>query len=274
MELGLEGRTVVVTGASKGIGLATAVALAQEGSRVALIARGREALEAAAVAVAKAGAADVEAFASDVANREQVQEVVLKVLSRFGSIYGLANVVGPYPERMPSLEGGLKDLDDELWEGAFRGILMSKVWMCKAIIPHMLHSGSGAIVNVAAQSARQHMPFYAHYSVHMAAVLHFTKDLAKEFGRGGVRANAVLPGWIKSPSGTSNMEDMMQQCGLQTEAELIDWASCQRGLYRMTWSDRLGLPAEIGEVAAFLLSDRASYVNGACLNVDGGSTGG
>jgi NAD(P)-dependent dehydrogenase (short-subunit alcohol dehydrogenase family) len=122
-------------------------------------------------------------------------------------------------------------------------------------------------------SVRHFIPRIEHYSAAKAALAHFTKNLAKEFARDGIRTNAVMPGWIASESVLRNLDQRVKEWGAErgwTKVEdYFDYGN-QR-MDNLTWADRWGTPEEIGNVVAFLLSDKASYVNGAQVNVDGGS---
>ena len=265
MDLKLAGRIVLLCGASEGMGRGSAEVLAGEGARLALVARTAANVEKTAAMVAEAGATDVLALAADLTDPADVERVVRAVIDRFGTIDGLVNAVG-----LCERSGGFLDQDDGTWERAFDSVLMTAVRACRAVVPVMRAAGHGAIVNISAMSSRHYLPGLAHYSAQKAAVAHFTKNLAKEFAHDGVRANAVLPGMIRSESVAESVARTMRERGFASEAEYF--VHLNEKYDRVTWSDRIGEVTEIGKVGAFLLSDRASYVNGALVNVDGGST--
>jgi NAD(P)-dependent dehydrogenase (short-subunit alcohol dehydrogenase family) len=265
MDLKLSGKVVLLCGASEGMGRGSAEVLAGEGARLALVARTTANVQKTAARVAEAGAPDVMALAADLTDPDDVGRVVSEVVDRFGTIDGLVNAVG-----LCERTGGFLDQDDGTWNRAFDSVLMTAVRTCRAVVPIMQAARTGAIVNISAMSSRHYLPGLAHYSSQKAAVAHFTKNLAKEFARDGVRANAVLPGLIRSESVAESLSRTMRERGFASEAEYF--AHLNEKYDRVTWSDRIGEVTEVGNVVAFLLSERASYVNGALVNVDGGST--
>ena len=146
---------------------------------------------------------------------------------------------------------------------------MSAVRTCREVVPLMQAAGGGAIVNIAAMSVRHYHPALADYSAQKAALAHFTKNLAREFAPDGIRANAVMPGMIASESVQERMAIAAREKNM-TEDEYFTDANARYG--GVTWASRLGRPREIADVVAFLLSDKASYVNGVWWPVDGGSS--
>jgi 3-oxoacyl-[acyl-carrier protein] reductase len=269
MDLGLRGKVVLVNGASEGMGRGSALALAEEGAALALTARTRATLEKTAAEVAEAGAADVLAIGADATDPAAVADAVGQVTARFGRIDGLVNTIGAC-EVVPEFD----DRDEGVWERAFDSVLFAAVRSCRAVVPVMRAQKAGAIVNISAMSVRHFIPRIEHYSAAKAALAHFTKNLAKEFAADGIRANAVMPGWIASESVLRNLEQRVRDMGAEhgwTEVEdYFEYGN--KRMDNLTWADRWGTPAEIGNVVAFLLSDKASYVNGAQVNVDGGSS--
>jgi NAD(P)-dependent dehydrogenase (short-subunit alcohol dehydrogenase family) len=264
MDLGLADKVVVVAGASEGMGRATAQVLAGEGARLALVARSQDTLEKVAADCAERGAADAVAMTGDFTDAATVADAVAEVAKRFGSIYGLVNTIGlcePVPD-------GILAEDDGYWERSFQSVLMAAVRACRATVPVMLANGGGAIVNISAMSARHYLPILSHYSAMKVALAHFTKNLAKEYAAQGIRANAVMPGMIESEGVAGRKAKRMAEEGWD---ENRYFAYVQDKYDRPTFADRLGTPTEIANAVAFLLSPKASYVNGAWLPVDGGS---
>lgn len=264
MDLGLEGHVVLVTGAGSGIGKATALTLAQEGARLALASRSAEPLQIAAKEAEAAGV-EVTAFPTDITDAAAVGELIARAMERFGRIDAAVNTVG-----VSERTGGILEQDDDAWRLHFESVLMSAVRVCRAVIPSMRERGGGAIVNVSAMSIRHFIPALAHYSAMKIALAHFTRNIAREFAGDGIRANAVLPGMIASEPVRARVEKAMREKGM-TELEYFEDANARHG--GLTFAGRLGTPEEVASVVAFLLSDRASYVNGAWVNVDGGSHG-
>jgi len=264
VDLGLHDKVALVTGAGLGMGRATALVLAEEGSRLALTSQTEARLEKTAADAAERGAPDVATWTADLSTPDGAARVVAAARERFGTVDVLVNTVGPYQRTT-----GILEQDDELWEEHLQGVLLSAVRMCREVVPLMQAAGGGAIVNVSAMSIRHHIPALAPYSAAKNALAHFTKNLAREFASDGIRSNAVMPGMIASEPVRERMSKAAAEKGM-SEAEYLEDAN--RRYHGVTWADRLGEPAEIAAVIAFLVSDRASYVNGAWVNVDGGSS--
>lgn len=265
MELGLGGKVALVCGASEGMGRGTALVLGGEGAKLALVARTAGTLEKTAAEIAETTGAEVAHFAADLVSADAVREVVASVQDRFGRIDVLVNTIGAcavVPE--------LADRTDDVWQAAFDSVLMAAVRACREVVPIMRAQGGGAIVNISAMSIRHWIPRIEHYSAAKAGLAHFTKNLAREFAHDGIRANAVMPGWIASESVLRNLEGRCQTLGLEHVEDYFPIGN--ERMDGLTWADRWGTPEEIGNVVAFLVSDRASYVNGAWVNVDGGSS--
>jgi NAD(P)-dependent dehydrogenase (short-subunit alcohol dehydrogenase family) len=263
LDLGLQGKVALVTGAGLGMGRATALRFAQEGARLALTSHTAARLENTVAEAAEVGV-EASGWDADLAAPDAPGRVVAAARDRFGTVDVLVNTVGPY-ERTT----GILEQDDGLWDEHLQGVLMSAVRMCREVVPLMQAAGGGAVVNISAMSIRHHIPTLAPYSAAKSALAHFTKNLAREFAPDGIRANAVMPGMIASEPVRERMAKAAAEKGM-SEAEYF--ADANRRYHGVTWADRLGTPEEIADVVAFLASDRASYVNGAWINVDGGSS--
>lgn len=245
------------------MGRASALVLAAEGARLALASMTAARLERTADDCRALGA-EVATWAADLATRDGPPAVVAGVQEHFGGIDALVNTVGPFVRTSSIL-----DQDDDCWQSHFDSVLMSAVRFCREVVPSMRARGGGAIVNVSAMSIRHYHPQLAYYSAQKAALAHFTKNLAREFAHDGIRANAVMPGMIASEGVQERQAAAARERGMTTDEYFRDANERYGGV---TWADRLGTPEEIANVVAFLLSDRASYVNGAWVNVDGGSS--
>ncbi len=261
--LGLEGRSALVVGATQGLGKATAFRLAQEGVRLGLVARTAATLEQVAKEASQHGG-DVVAWPADFTDRSSVERVVGETRERFGSIDILVNTVGVCELTDDALSG-----DDDLWDRAYQSVVMTAVRSCRAVVPGMLEQGRGAVVNVSANSVRHYIPSIAHYSAMKTALAHFTKNLARQCATTPVRVNAVMPGFIGSEQVEDILSGIMESDGVdrQRAFEKLNHDI----LHTASWSSRIGDPREYANVIAFLVSDHASYVNGAWLNVDGGA---
>jgi NAD(P)-dependent dehydrogenase (short-subunit alcohol dehydrogenase family) len=268
MNLGLEGRVAVVAGASQGLGRAAALSLAAERVRLVLVARTADKLEAVASDARAAGAAAALVVPQDLTADNAGEKVAAAAVDAFGTVDRLVNVLGG-PEYDVEFTGFLS-MDDAAWRRAFETVTLAVVRLCRAVLPVMLDAGSGAIVNVAGGAVRQHIPSMGQHESQKAAIAHVTKSLAREFAP-AVRVNAVLPGMIGDERNRARLDAAIVETGM-TEAEII--RSMTHDYYELTWSGRAGRPEEFADAITFLLSDRASYVNGAWLNIDGGTSPG
>jgi 3-oxoacyl-[acyl-carrier protein] reductase len=256
MDLGLAGKGVIVTGASRGIGRAIAIELAREGCRVVLCARGKDALDGAA---AEARALGVEAIAvpADVTTADGIREAVEAALTAFGTVDVLVNNVGG------STGGSFLETSIEDWQRAIDLNLLPAVRASRLVVPSMRARGRGAIVNIVSIYGREWGGSYARrptYIAAKAAEIGMSKALAMELAPLGIRVNAVAPGSIIFPGGGWERRTREDPDGIAAFLK----ADLPLG--------RFGRPEEVGRVVAFLASDAASLVLGACLNVDGGQS--
>lgn len=256
MDLGLRDRVVMVVGASRGIGAATARLLRDEGARSVLVARDGAALEALRREVPAAADRSL-AIVADAARPGALEDAVAAALARFGALHGLAVFAGPAGPRADLLSGG-----DEPWERQHRDGLMVSVRACRAALPALLRGPDGAIVLTAAYSVRAPKPSLPAYSALKAAVASLAKNIALEHGAHGLRCNALAPGIIMRGSA-------LRDPGRTPEQTRYDEVLREHGM--QVALGRAGRHEEFAAVAAFLLSPRASYVSGALLNVDGGT---
>lgn len=256
MDLELDGRVVLVTGGSDGLGLALCQRLVAEGARVALCARNGARLEEAAAALAAQGG-QVLPVVADVSRQEDVARFVAEALARWDRIDGLVNNAGR------SAAAPVAQSTDADWEEDLQLKLMAAVRLSRLVLPHLAVRG-GAILNVLAISAKAPGAASGPSSVSRAAGMALTKALSREVGDRGVRVNAVLIGLIES----GQWRRMAAAQGIG-EDELHRRLAQEAGIPL----GRVGRAAEFADVAAFLLSPRASYVSGVALNVDGGLSG-
>ncbi|MCX2930600.1 SDR family oxidoreductase [Mycobacterium sp. CVI_P3] len=274
MDLGLKDKVALVLGATQGMGRATAMRLAAEGTHLVLCSRGHDTgdgdydytakpeLEAVAGDARTAGAASALAVPADLTENGQAEKLISTVESEHGRLDVLVNTVGLCELGQSVTES------DEVWDRSYQSVLMTSVRACRAGVPLMLRSGRGAIVTTSAMSIRHFIPRLAHYSAQKAALAHFTKNLAREYGPMGIRANAVLPGMIVNEQIAEKRRQWMAETG-GSEDEYFAEANAR--WHQATWGTRLGVPDDIASAITFLVSERASYVNGVLFNVDGGS---
>lgn len=241
MELALEGRTAVVCGASAGIGLGIAEALADEGANVAMLARRRDVLERQADRIGGL------AVRGDVTARADLERLVERTLEAFGGIDIVVHNSGG-PPRTSALA-----MDEEAIEAAVQLLLVSAVRLTTLCLPHLERSGRGRVVTVTSSSVKEPIDNLALSNAVRPGVVGWAKTLARELGPKGITVNCIAPGRID----TDRLREVYPDG--PTEADL---AAIPLG--------RLGTPREIGDLVAFLCSDRGAYISGATIPVDGG----
>ncbi len=247
MDLGLEGKVALVTGASRGIGRAIALALAAERCDVALVARGEERLREAALEVASSGSRTA-AIVADVTVAADNERMVAETVGRLGKLDVLVNNAG----------GSFPD-DDAGWELAYRANIEAAVRATRAAVPHMRAQGGGAIVHIASIYGREAgggLP----YNAMKAAMISHAKNSALALAADAIRVNSVAPGSVRFPGGSWDRRAVEDPEGM---SEFV------RHNIAM---GRFGTAEEVGAVVVFLCSPRAGWITGACINVDGGQS--
>ncbi len=257
MELGLKERVVLVTGGSKGIGLACARAFIAEGAKVAIVSRSKVNLT---VAARDLGKDHVVALAADLVQPAAARAVVAEVEAKLGPIDVLVNSAGAAKRTTP------EDLSNESWRAAMDAKYFTYVHAIDAVIKGMAERGRGVIVNVIGTGGKVANPIHLPGGAANAALMLVTTGLAKAWGRKGVRVNAVNPGSTLTDRVKGALEAEAKLAGA-TEAEVQAASEARIPL------GRYGKPAEIADIVLFLASDRAAYVNGAIVAADGGASG-
>ena len=265
MDLGLRGRACVVTGASRGIGRATARMLCEEGASVLLVARSEDQLNEAADECAAAGkeaGGRAESLPCDVSDPDAAGRIAAETTKRFGRLDVLVNNAGTAKWR------DLDDVPDEDWYEAWELNVMAPMRLMREAAPRMREAGWGRIVNVSSTAGKRPSANMSEYSVAKAAELSLSRLYADRFASDGVLINAICPGPVKS-------ELWMDEGGLLDQSkELSGAASREQALEAAASKRPIGRLAEAGEIAAaivFLCSEQASYVAGAAWSVDGGT---
>jgi 3-oxoacyl-[acyl-carrier protein] reductase len=265
MDLGLAGRACVVTGASSGIGRATALQLCAEGANVLLIARGEERLAAVTEEAARAAepAGGVAAsLALDVTDEDAGKQMLATAQERFGSLDVLVNNAGAAQWR------DLDDVPDEDWRLQYELNVMAPLRAMRAAIPPMVERGWGRVVNVCSTAGKRPSSAMPEYSVAKAAELSLSRLFADRYAKTGVLVNAIAPGPVEAemwmePGGL--LDQSMELSGEGNREEALKTAGSKRPI------GRLAQPEEIAAAIVFLCSERASYVAGAAWSVDGGT---
>jgi 3-oxoacyl-[acyl-carrier protein] reductase len=260
MDLGLEGKTALVLGGSKGLGRGVANALAAEGVAVALLARGKEALDQAVAEINGRGSRAI-ALPADLADWPGVEAAANSARQQLGPIdILLNNSGGPPPLRVIGIS-------PEVWEAQFRAMVLVFFRLTELLLPDMRRRKWGRIINVASESVVQPIPQIAISNTLRAAVVGWAKTLAGEVARDGITVNTMLPGAFD----TDRVRQIQRATAARENVSLEDFA--QRAARNIPVG-RMGTAAEFGAMAAFLASPLAGYITGSMIRLDGGSVRG
>jgi 3-oxoacyl-[acyl-carrier protein] reductase len=257
MDLGIRGRTGFVAAASKGLGRAVAEELAREGANLVITARGENDLNAARDAIAKECGVEILAVAGDLSKPEDLQRMTDAALERFGRVDILVTNAGGPPS------GAFESLSDEKWTNAVDLTLMSVIKLARAFLPGMRRQKWGRIINITSITVKQPVEGLMLSNSIRAAVTGFARTLADEVATDGITVNNILPGYTR----TARVEQLAQATA---DREGITNASATAKWTGQIPMRRLGEPREFAALAAFLASDRASYITATSIPVDGG----
>jgi NAD(P)-dependent dehydrogenase (short-subunit alcohol dehydrogenase family) len=244
--LGFEGKVVLITGAAKGIGKTTALAFSEQSAKVVLVDVLEEELKEVHEIIQKAGR-EVLSIQGDVSDNSQVQDAVKKTIKVFGKIDVLVNNAGIDVGSAPIL-----NVTKEMWDKSLQVNLKSVFYFCKSVVPVMLENGKGSIVNVASIAGKEPNENMAPYAVSKAGMICFSRVLAKEVAKDGIRVNCVAPGLTKT--------DLL----VNLSPEQFD------RLLKKIPMGRVGYPEEVADLILFLSSEKSSFITGQCFNIAGG----
>jgi 3-oxoacyl-[acyl-carrier protein] reductase len=254
MDLGIEGRVALVMGASKGLGRASAAALAREGARVAVASRSPQRIAEAAAAIAAETGGEVQGFPADTQDVERLPHLIAEVAGALGNVEILVtNTGGPPP-------GDSLSFGRDQWEAAHRSLVLAPMALIEAVVPGMREAGWGRIVNVTSIATREPIPGLILSNSHRLAAVGAFKTLSRDLAPEGILLNSVAPGRIATDRIAGMLGKRLEEIADQPQPDVP--------------VGRLGRVEEFADVVAFLCSARASYVCGINMLVDGGVTRG
>jgi 3-oxoacyl-[acyl-carrier protein] reductase len=257
MDLGLKGKVAIVAASSKGIGKAAAAGFAAEGARVTLLARNESQLRKAAEEIRDTYHAEVLAVPADVTRHEDIRRVVGGTVERWGAVNILVNNAGGPPL------GSFDEMDDAGWQAAFELTLLSTVRFVREVRPHMVKGGGGAVINVQSTSVKIPLDNMILSNTIRSGVMGLAKTLSIELAQDKIRVNTVLPGATLTDRLRHSMAAHAQKQGKTLE-------EIQRAREATIPLGHLGEPEDVADMIVFLASDRARYVTGVTVQVDGG----
>jgi len=258
MDLGLKGKVAMVAAASQGLGFAIAKALASEGARVSIAARNHTTVAAAAIRIEEATGAQAIATVADVNSAAAFEAWHRNTVEKFGGVDILITNSGGPPA------GTASGFDDAAWQGAFELLLMSVVRTVRVVLPSLAARGGGSILMLTSSSVKNQIPNLGLSNVIRPAVAALAKAYADEFAVKGIRVNQLVPGRISTERLAYLDDATAKRLGITVEEQR------QRSVAAIPMG-RYGEPEEFARAAAFLVSDAASYITGATLQVDGGA---
>jgi 3-oxoacyl-[acyl-carrier protein] reductase len=258
MDLGIKGKRVIVTGGGSGIGYETARQFLEEGARVLIAGRTADKIDKARDTLAQTTGGEVHAVQADMTKEADIKRMVTAAKEKLGGVDILVNNAGTmYSGRFAALK------DDEL-KNQFETKLFGFMRAIREVYPLMKAQKWGAIVNTIGGAGKEPDPYMFGSAMTNSALLNMTKSLSEEFGPDNVRVNAICPGWVATDLWKRNTEGLKKELGVETEEEARKLAAKKNSLGRM------GKPEELANATVFLCSQRASYITGVSLNLDGG----
>lgn len=257
MDLGLKNKKALVTGASRGLGCATARLLAQEGVEVSINSRNEESITQAADRLSQETGQPIHPLAADLADAASLEKMVDSAVEKMGGLDILVTNAGGPPS------GAFESFDEQTWQTAIDLSFLSHVRLIRRALPHLRKSEAGSVLTVTPYSVKQPIPNLVLSNSIRSATIGLTKTLALELGSDGIRFNSILPGWTETERVNELMSFRAEENGTTIEEEIAK-QTVNSPLGRM------GKPEEFANAAVFLVSPAASYITGVMLTVDGG----
>lgn len=257
MDLELKGKVALITGASRGLGYASAHLLSSEGARVAINSRNSEAINHAAQTIRNGTHFDVLPLSGDVTDPQVPAQLIEQTVTTYGSLDILITNAGGPPS------GPFSSFDDQAWQNAIELSFLSQVRLIRAALPHLKKSKAASVLTITSYSVKQPIPNLVLSNSIRSATVGLTKSLALELGSEGIRFNSILPAWTDTERVKELMLFRSQKNGTSIEEEMEKQA-------RESALGRMATPQEFAKSAVFLVSPAASYITGVMLTVDGG----
>ncbi len=258
MDLGIANKVAIVAASSQGLGKAVAAGLAQEGAKVVICSRNKEAITAAGDEIRAASSAEILSVQADLTVPSDIERLVARAIEAFGAIHILVNNAGGPPA------GFFTDMTDEHWQRAVDLTLMSSVRLTRAALPHMRKQKWGRVVNIASVSVKQPVNELLLSNSLRLSVLGWSKTLSNQVAKDGILVNSVCPGWTRTGRVVEIFDAWAKTQA--TTPEKVE-ASITAGIPM----GRLGKPSELANLVVFLASEKASYMTGTSIQVDGGA---
>jgi 3-oxoacyl-[acyl-carrier protein] reductase len=258
MDMGIKGRVAIVTGGSRGIGRETARQFLEEGARVMICGRNAETLEKTRAELAKQTGGEIKAVVADMMKEADIKKLVDETVKQFGTVDILVNNAGQmYSGRYAAMtDDGLKEQLETKLFGFMRAI--------RLVYPIMKAKHWGRIINTIGGAGKEPDPYMFGSGITNSALLNITKSLSTEFGEDGIHVNAICPGWVDTNLWQRNAQGLAAELQVKSEQEARKLAARKNSL------NRFGKPEELANAIVFLCSERASYITGVSLNLDGG----
>ncbi|MEE9132661.1 MAG: SDR family oxidoreductase [Gemmatimonadota bacterium] len=257
MDLGIEGRVAAVGGASTGLGKQIAWALAREGARVAICARDQEQLERTGLALNRASGREILAYPTDLATADGPEDFVKATVKNFGKLDILVTNAGGPPATISS------KTPPDAWSEALELSLLSTIRLAQAAIPYMRRNRWGRIICITSVSVKSPLPGMILSNTVRPGVVGYAKTVSQEFAQDGITVNVVCPGYMATDRVTELAETRAAESGQSVDEAMA-------ALVENIPAGRMGDPKELGDLVAFLASDRAAYITGTTIQIDGG----